>query len=568
MAINPANAANAKRARRQNRNLGRSLQGFGQRRGAGIQRAANQALSGQYDPRQASASGQQDPTQVQGGTGVADYPSLWEMGSEEQRNLALKESGYFQSPEFGAQYAGYTGDVGPQDPNNPYIDDGSQNGDGQPPVVDDGSGWQGSPLTGPIEQGDEAFGQMSDFRNRGLQGTTKLFQELQESIPDTLNRQIGQSQTQYNKEINALREGFGGAENIYRNLQGGVEGAYTDQQAAAQDALAAGEQSAIRGLEEGTEAGVEALNPYAEGGVSAQQQAAALSGALGPEAEAQARAAQSESPYQQYLRDQAEKTILQNASATGGLGGGNVQKALQDRSMALSGQFEQQRMENLMGLGAQGLTATGQQASLYGQQGAGAADIFGQTAQQRSQNEMALGAYLGESRSNQQANLSRLSQEQGISEQEVNRNMMTQLNDMIGKSGDKEMQALLNQIVSQQDFAKMGVDMVPNLIAALNSASPGSSTGGALANAAGTMIGGFLAGGGTFSDIRLKTNIRLVGNYGVHNLYTWDWTEEAKPIVGNQGTLGVIAQEVREVLPEAVTRAPDGYLRVDYSRLV
>jgi hypothetical protein len=31
--------------------------------------------------------------------------------------------------------------------------------------------------------------------------------------------------------------------------------------------------------------------------------------------------------------------------------------------------------------------------------------------------------------------------------------------------------------------------------------------------------------------------------------------------------VGVIAQEVMTVRPDAVTRGPDGYLRVDYSRL-
>ena len=67
------------------------------------------------------------------------------------------------------------------------------------------------------------------------------------------------------------------------------------------------------------------------------------------------------------------------------------------------------------------------------------------------------------------------------------------------------------------------------------------------------------------SDIKLKTNIKQVGklNNGI-KVYTWNWTEEAKGIVGDQVEYGVIAQEVMEVVPEAVIEGNDGYLRVSY----
>ena len=68
-----------------------------------------------------------------------------------------------------------------------------------------------------------------------------------------------------------------------------------------------------------------------------------------------------------------------------------------------------------------------------------------------------------------------------------------------------------------------------------------------------------------FSDVKLKTNIKQVGklNNGI-KVYTWNWTEEAKGIVGDQVEYGVIAQEVMEVVPEAVIEGNDGYLRVSY----
>jgi len=71
------------------------------------------------------------------------------------------------------------------------------------------------------------------------------------------------------------------------------------------------------------------------------------------------------------------------------------------------------------------------------------------------------------------------------------------------------------------------------------------------------------------SDIRLKENIQPIGksDNGI-NLYTWDWNEEGKRIAGNQPTIGVLAQELREVMPEAVTEGPDGYLRVNYLKVL
>ena len=68
------------------------------------------------------------------------------------------------------------------------------------------------------------------------------------------------------------------------------------------------------------------------------------------------------------------------------------------------------------------------------------------------------------------------------------------------------------------------------------------------------------------SDKRLKTNIKQVGQLdnGI-KLYTWKWTAEAKKIVNNQPEYGVLADEVQDIMPEAVSRGPDGYLRVDYA---
>lgn len=75
--------------------------------------------------------------------------------------------------------------------------------------------------------------------------------------------------------------------------------------------------------------------PMAQQGAGASQMQAALSGALGPEAEAQAIANFTESPGQKYLRDQQEQSILRNESALGGgvSANGRVLTALQEQAM-------------------------------------------------------------------------------------------------------------------------------------------------------------------------------------------------------------------------------------------
>lgn len=66
---------------------------------------------------------------------------------------------------------------------------------------------------------------------------------------------------------------------------------------------------------------------------------------------------------------------------------------------------------------------------------------------------------------------------------------------------------------------------------------------------------------GTFSDRRLKTNIKRIGTHvlGI-GLYAWDylWGEHAE---------GVMADEVLTVMPDAVLQHPSGFMMVDYSMI-
>jgi hypothetical protein len=85
------------------------------------------------------------------------------------------------------------------------------------------------------------------------------------------------------------------------------------------------------------------LEPYVTGGTEAFKQQQALVGVQGPEAQRAAISAIEQGPAFQALTEQGENALLQRASATGGLRGGNVQAALaQFRPQILSQLIEQQ----------------------------------------------------------------------------------------------------------------------------------------------------------------------------------------------------------------------------------
>jgi len=108
------------------------------------------------------------------------------------------------------------------------------------------------------------------------------------------------------------------------------------------------------------------MQPFAAAGAPALQQQQALLGLTGPEAQRAAIEQISQSPEMQALTRQGEEAILQKASATGGLRGGNVQSALaQFRPQLLSELINQQygRLGGLTALGAntqQNIAALGQ----------------------------------------------------------------------------------------------------------------------------------------------------------------------------------------------------------------
>jgi hypothetical protein len=88
----------------------------------------------------------------------------------------------------------------------------------------------------------------------------------------------------------------------------------------------------------------------------------------------------------------------------------------------------------------------------------------------------------------------------------------------------------------------------------------GGGGGGGFRGGGGGGRGG--GGGGRRSDVMLKHDIVLLGRLdnGL-GLYSFAYNGENKRYVG------VIAQEVQAVMPDAVARGRDGYLRVRYDKV-
>jgi hypothetical protein len=107
-----------------------------------------------------------------------------------------------------------------------------------------------------------------------------------------------------------------------------------------------------------------ALASYSEAGELALQQQQALTGLLGTEAQQEAYDAFTESPGQQYLREQQEKALLRSASAVGGLGGGNVLTALQEQAYGIAAQDYESYYNQLAGLSGTGQVSTTTTAEL------------------------------------------------------------------------------------------------------------------------------------------------------------------------------------------------------------
>lgn len=196
------------------------------------------------------------------------------------------------------------------------------------------------------------------------------------------------------------------------SLVGGVisSGAQEDAASAAAGAQSAASEAGIAEQRRQFNMTRDLLAPYAQAGVGALGAQQNLLGLSGPGAQQAAIQALQSSPQFTAMLQQGESSILQNASATGGLRGGNIQAALAQFSPQLLAQTINQQYSNLGGLtalgqnaaagtGNAGMQSANQISQLLQQQGA--AQAGGALAEGRAQAGMinsitgALGTYTG-----------------------------------------------------------------------------------------------------------------------------------------------------------------------------
>lgn len=155
----------------------------------------------------------------------------------------------------------------------------------------------------------------------------------------------------------------------------------------------------------GTEA-LTGLRPYVEAGPEALAQQRILAGLEGPEKQRAAIEALAANPEFQALTRQGEEALLQRASATGGLRGGNIQGALAQYRPQMLQQYITDQYARLGGLTALGQTtsqniaqlgqasATGQAAGAL-QTGANIANLYGDIGAARAGKFLGQGQAMG-----------------------------------------------------------------------------------------------------------------------------------------------------------------------------
>lgn len=253
----------------------------------------------------------------------------------------------------------------------------------------------------------------------------------------------------------------------------------------ANDRLIEGETSALDTLEAGTEAGVGALDPFASGGGAAFDRAGALAGGEGA---AEAYADYAETPGQQYLREQGERAILQNAAATGSVEGGNVQLELLRHGQGLAAQNVDQRIAQQTELAKIGVGAAGGQADLYGQQGQTGAGINTQAAQQQAQNNFATAAQIsqnaidsGKSISQQRANVADTFMENFKMRAVGGREMLAEeeaaISNVMSTLNATQLATLQNIMTSEQARSESARNFLISLVSAQKGGSPGGGSG-------------------------------------------------------------------------------------------
>jgi hypothetical protein len=168
----------------------------------------------------------------------------------------------------------------------------------------------------------------------------------------------------------------------------------SQQAGAAEDAANAQSASAAAGIAEQRrqfDAVQKLLSPYVDAGNKGLAGQLDLTGVNGPDAQSAAIKALQGSPQFKSLLDQGTNSILQNASATGGLRGGNTQGALAQFSPALLAQTINDQYSRLGGITSLGQNAAAGVGNAGMQTGSAVSALLQQQGAAQAGNALAQG---------------------------------------------------------------------------------------------------------------------------------------------------------------------------------
>jgi len=221
-----------------------------------------------------------------------------------------------------------------------------------------------------LSESEIAIQQASGIQDTAAAGATQKILEGQEASLGFLGSAAEEARLR--AEIGALR-----GREILQIGEGRGQDFLTGGASRAQDFLSSGAADAqgflqtqadlgIGGIEQQLGITQGRLDPFTQAGTRALGSEEAFLGLSGPEAQQAAFADFTESPGQQFLREQQEQALLRGSAAIGGLGGGRVRGALQEQAFGIASTRLDDQLNRLSQLSGRGQQTAAQQGQ-FGQ---------------------------------------------------------------------------------------------------------------------------------------------------------------------------------------------------------